>query len=193
MRKRFSSYITAPFQQFSIEHINYFSKYSVKNLLTKFLFKEIGVRQDENKLSSVIDPYLSVLSQKTNDKNSGIIKDDISGPGINDYVRKCLDVDIKMKKTLQDKLLNKNKIIVWGVGTHTQRLIGSGLDISRVLYFVDSNVRYLGKRLKGIEIKSPRDIREDNPILISTCSCQKEIAYQIEKVLKLDNEVIKIY
>jgi len=76
----------------------------------------------------------------------------------------------------------------------TQYWLGSGLDLSKILFFVDSNTRYIGKKLNGVEIKSPSDIREEEvPILISTYAYQQEIAYQIKKVLKLRNEIIKIY
>ena len=192
--ERFDLYISAPFQQFSTEHINYFSQYSIRNLLSKFSFKIIETQQDEAKLSLIIDPDIFVLSRKTDENNFKIIRDDISELHIRNYITQSSKIDLKIKKIIQEKLLNKNKIIVWGVGTHTQRLINSGLDLSKILFFVDSNIRYIGKKLNGIEIKSPNDIREERiPILISTYSYQQEIVHQIKEVLKLNNEIIKIY
>lgn len=192
--ERFASYIFTPFQQFSIEHINYFSQYSIRNLLSNFSFKIIKMRKDENKINQSIDPDIFILSRKSDKYNFEIIKDDICEFKIRNYISRCFKLDLEIKKKIQKKLLNKNKIIVWGVGTHTQRLIGSGWDLSKILYFVDSNTRYSGKKIKGIEIKSPGDIQEkDIPILISTYSYQKEIIHQIRKALKLNNEIITIY
>lgn len=191
--ERFDLYISAPFQQFSIEHINYFSQYSIRNLLSKFSFKIIEMQQRENKVTTITDPDIFILSKKTNENNFKITKDNINEGKIKSYITKCSKVDLKIKKIIQEKLLNKNKVIVWGVGTHTLRLIGSGLDLSKIIYFVDSNIRYRGKKLNGIEIKLPSDIKEKIPILISTYSYQQEIAHQIKEVLKLDNEIIKIY
>ena len=192
--ERFDLYISAPFQQFSIEHINYFSQYSITNLLSKLSFKIIEIQQNENKLNLTIDPDIFILSRKTDENNFKIIRDDICELNIRKYIAQCSKIDLEIKKIIQEKLLNKNKIIVWGVGTHTQRLIGSGLDLSKILFFVDSNIRYIGKKLNGIAIKSPSDIQEEEiPILISTYAYQEEIAYQIKKVLKLNNEIIKIY
>jgi len=191
--ERFAEYIRAPFQQFSIEHINYFSKDSLKNLLSKFNFKVTKTRQDENRLNLAVDPDIFILSQKCQSGANEQIKDNISELKIRDYVEESSKIDLQIKEIIKNKLPDKNKVIVWGVGTHTQRLIGSGLDLSRILYFVDSNLRYAGKQIDGIAIKSPNDIREDNPILISTYSYQKEIVCQIKDRLKLKNEVITIY
>lgn len=117
----------------------------------------------------------------------------ISESSIKNYKAKCSEISFRLNKSIQEKLSNKNKIIVWSVGTHTQRLIGAGVYILKILFFVDSNARYRGKKIKGIEIKSPSDIKEDIPILISTYSYQEEVAHQIKEVLKLSNEIIKIY
>ena len=191
--ERFYSYIFTPFQQFSIEHINYFSQYSVKNLLSKFSFEIIEMKKNENRINQTIDPDIFILSRKSDKNDFKIIRDDACESKIRNYIDQCSKMDLKVKKIIQEKLSNKNKIIVWGIGTHTQRLIGAGLDISKILFFVDSNARYRGKKIKGIEIKSPSDIKEDVPILISTYSYQEEVAHQIKEVLKLNNEIIKIY
>lgn len=192
--ERFDLYISSPFQQFSNEHINYFTQCSIRNFLSVFSFKILEMQQNENKLNLVIDPDIFILSKKTDENNFTIIRDDICKLNIRNYITKCSKIDLEIKSIIQEKLLNKHKIIVWGVGTHTQRLIGSGLDLSKILFFVDSNIRYIGKKLSGIEIKSPSDIQEKEiPILISTYSYQQEIAYQIKEVLKLNNEIITIY
>ena len=191
--ERFDSYISAPFQQFSIEHTNYFSQYSIKNLLSRFSFKIIKMHRGEATLNLTTDPDIFILSRKT-DEDDFQIRDDICELNIRNYINQCSKVSLDLRKIIRNKLLNKNKIIVWGVGTHTQRLIGSGLDLSKILFFVDSNEKYIGKKLKGIEIKSPGDIQEEViPILISTYSYQEEITDQIREVLKLNNEIITLY
>ena len=191
--ERFDSYVFTPFQQFSIEHINYFSQQSVKNLLSKFSFEIIEMQENENRINQSIDPDIFVLSRKLDKDNFKIIRDDTCESRIRNYISQCFKIDLKVKKIIQEKLADENKIIVWGVGTHTQRLIGSGLNLSKILFFVDSNTRYKGKKINGIEIKSPDDIKENIPILISTYSYQEEVAHQIKEVLKLNNKIIKIY
>lgn len=191
--ERFSLYISAPFQQFSTEHINYFSQYSIRNLLSSFSFRVIETQQNDHKLNMTTDPDIFCLSQKMYENAFKIIRDDVSESSIKNYITQCSTNDLGIKQIIQEKLSNKNKIIVWGVGTHTQRLLGSGLDLSKILFFVDSNPRYTGKKLSGLEIKQPNDIKEDISILISTYSYQEEITHQIRKVLKLNNEIITLY
>ena len=191
--ERFDLHISAPFQQFSIEHINYFSRYSIENLLSKFSFKIIDLQQRETRLGRTIEPDIFILSRKENKEKFTITKDGTSCLKIRNYITKCLKVEEKVKKIIREKLAHKDKIIVWGVGTHTLRLLGLGLESAGILYFVDSNIRYVGKKLNGIEIKSPGDIESDTPILISTYSYQEEIIRQIRAELKLNNEIITIY
>ncbi|MFA7653858.1 MAG: class I SAM-dependent methyltransferase [Candidatus Magasanikbacteria bacterium] len=190
---RFDGYIFVPFQQFSIEHVNYFSCDSIKNLLSKFAFNIIEIKKDENTVNQMVDPDIFVLSRKSEKIDYKLVKDNTCEEKLKSYISLSSKLDLKLKDVIRKKLLDKNKMIIWGVGTHTQMLVGSGLDLSKVLYFVDSNARYWGKKINGVEIKSPQDIKEDVPILISTYSYQDEVARQITEILKLKNEVIKIY
>ncbi|MEK7072361.1 MAG: class I SAM-dependent methyltransferase [Patescibacteria group bacterium] len=191
--EKFSLFVSAPFQQFSTEHINYFSRYSIKNLLSRFSFEEIAVRQDEHKLNNAVDTEILSLSKKTAEETLKIVRDDISEPRVREYITKCLAMDLTLNQIIQEKLSGKDKIIIWGVGTHTQRLIGSGLDLSKILFFVDSNKRYAGKKIKGLEVKPPEAIKEGVPVFISSHSYQEEIIHQIREVLKLNNEIITLY
>jgi len=191
--ERFDSYIFTPFQQFSIEHINYFSQYSIVNLLSSAFFNIVKVLKDENRVNQTVDPDLFILSSKSIEQDFAIVRDEACGPCLRNYIDKCRKMDLEIKEKLKEKLKGKEKIIVWGVGTHTQRLIGSGLDLSRILYFVDSNSRYSGKKINNVEIRLPKDIKDDIPILISTYSYQDEVARQIKEKLKLPNEIITLY
>jgi len=191
--ERFYAYITAPFQQFSIEHVNYFTRQSMTNVLASFSFDVVESRQEEFPFQSVVDPDVFILARKTEKNDGEIVRDDIGETRLRQYIAECSKIDMKVRRLLREKLANKGKIIVWGVGTHTQRLLGCGLDPAQVAYFVDSNARYMGKKLQGVEIRSPSEIRDDLPILISTYSYQQEIVGQIRNVSKLSNEIITIY
>jgi SAM-dependent methyltransferase len=191
--ERFDLFVTAPFQQFSVEHINYFSVCSLGNLLSTFSFKEIKTKRNDSKLNQIIDPDIFSLSRKMKKNVFPFRKDEVSQLNIDNYIKKCFICDIGVRKKIGEKICSNKKIIVWGVGTHTQRLIGAGiLSLSNILYFVDSNQRYFGKKIDGKVVKSPNEIREDNPILISSYSYQEEIENKI-RGLSLSNKVIKIY
>jgi len=192
--ERFHEFISAPFQQFSVEHINYFSKTSILNLLAAYSFSVLDIKQNESSLNLTIDPDLFVLSTKSSESKVPVILPDIiTEPNLITYIQQCEEIDFKIRAIINDKLLHLDQIIVWGAGTHTQRLIGAGLDTSKILYIVDSNKRYTGKKLDQIEIRLPQDISEDVPILISTYSYQSEIAKMIRNNLKLSNEIVTLY
>ena len=192
--ERFEAFITSPFQQFSTEHINYFTKYSIQNLLAKYNFEVVQVKENANKLNLIMDPDLFVVGKKANDCRFTLTIDRVPLEKLERYIKKCSELDKEIKKDLGDKINCEDKIIVWGVGTHTLRLIGAGLDLSKILYFVDSNRKYHGMKIKGIEIKSPDEITEgENKILISSYGYQKEITSQIKNTLKLKNKIIHLY
>jgi len=194
--ERFYTHIFTPFQQFSIEHIIYFTQHSIAYLLSKCSFEIIEMRKDENKGNQTIDPNLLIVSKKSKMLEMSDIQTLQNNAGeisIQKYIDQCSKIDLEMKHSLREKLSKQDKVIVWGVGTNTQRLLNDGLELSKVLYFVDSNINYAGKKLHGIEIKLPIEIRESNPILILTYSYQEEVILQIRKMLKLGNIILTIY
>lgn len=190
---RFNSYIFTPFQQFSIEHINYFSRYSVSNLLSRYGYEVLSCVENENRINQTIDPDMFVMARKSKDVVHEIEKDPVTEPNLRDYIDRCSRMDIEIRGKIDAVMADHEAVVIWGVGTHTQMLIGSGLDLSRVLYFVDSNVRYKGKKINGIEIRSPEDIEDDAPILISSYSYQDEISKQIREQLSLSNDILVLY
>lgn len=193
---RYYQKIFTSFQQFSIEHINYFTIQSIQQLLTGYLdLTTLSIKPGENRGNQTIDPNLVVLAQKTKmlvEDSEYFIYDHIGKPTIKMYIRDCKELEKKTKTKLSEVLKGKDKVIIWGVGTNTQKLLGNGVDISKVLYFVDSNINYTGKKVGGLEIKLPKDIKEDTPILILSYSYQEEIIKQI-KDLGLKNEILTIY
>jgi SAM-dependent methyltransferase len=191
--ERFAEYIFTPFQQFSIEHINYFSRNSLANLLGSQQFDILAMQNSENRINQTIDPDFFVLSRRTEGRPYQMVRDESCEKRLKEYIAESAKMDQALRQLIARKLAAIDKFIIWGVGTHTQRLVGSGLDLSKVIYFVDSNERYRGKKISGIEVKTPAEIKENVPILISTFSYQEEVARQIKEQLKLPNEIIRLY
>ena len=86
-------------------------------------------------------------------------------------------------------------MIVWGVGAHTLRLLATGgLDPVKIALFADSNPKYQQRKLSGIPVVSPEELRNHpEPILVSSRSFQGEIQNQIRHSLGLPNPVILLY
>jgi FlaA1/EpsC-like NDP-sugar epimerase len=90
--------------------------------------------------------------------------------------------------------IDSSGVIVWGVGTHTQRLLATGaLNPASIVAFVDSNPKYQNRRLQGIPVVRPEAVKNcPEPILISSYAFQREIEEQIRS-MKLPNRLILLY
>lgn len=162
--------------------------------MSAYSFKILEMKQNESSLNLTVDPDLFVLSVKTAiPEEPEIVPDVVSEPTLLKYIHDCSGIDQKIRTIISEKLLELDRFIVWGAGTHTQRLIGAGLDTSKILYIVDSNKRYAGKKLDHIDIRLPQEISDDVPILISTYSYQSEIMNMIRNNLRLSNEIVALY
>lgn len=173
------------FQQFSIEHINFFTKRSLYNLMKSNGFFKL-------KLQSKVS-VIAILSSVWEEQE---INQDV-------YGKKNLAVYIKNSKKLLLKLQNKidrinknyKEIYVWGAGLHTQRLLAlTNLIKTNIHAFVDSDPNYYQANLINKSIISPNKlVKEVNlPILISSRGYQEDIKKQIRK-LGLTNEVLTLY
>lgn len=111
------------------------------------------------------------------------------------YIRQSETVDTRLRQIIEQTAAIGKPIIVWGVGTHTQRLLADGgLSKADICLFVDSNPKYHGHELQGIPIVSPESLRQRNePILICSRVFQREIQGQIRDQLSLNNELLLLY
>ncbi len=187
----------APFQEFSVEHINFFGPDSLENLLKVNGFKKVSIQRamiESNYRTTT--PVIHGL----------FIKSEVAPPELFPYsdqtelsLKKYIDQSIEADQRIQQSI-NKivdagNSIIVWGAGAHTLRLLAtSKLSNANIRAFVDSNPRYQGKKLNAITIISPQDLKKlSEPILISSRVYQEEIETQIRAELNMNNEIIKLY
>lgn len=163
----FYKYSEEPFGEFSIEHINFFSKPYLH-----FLMKEEESLYIESKLGNIFSIWK---------KNKRLIK----------HVEKYITLSagrLNQVKVILNKL--PEDVIVWGIGSLTQRLLTTTSLPQKVLKFVDSDPKLVGGKLIGKEIISPYDLKNYKaPILISSFRFRDEIINQIEK-MGLQNKII---
>jgi hypothetical protein len=115
--------------------------------------------------------------------------------GLRNYIRGCQKLDEGIRLKLKTAVSTGERLIVWGVGAHTLRLLATGgLDPRHIELFVDSNPKYQKQHLRGIPVVSPQEVRaRTEPILISSRGFQKEIQYQIRHGLGMQNPLILLY
>ena len=152
----FADWPNAPFQDFSTEHINFFSPKSLRNTFASRGFGEVMCQQNAREQSHHIwMSNISAAFAKASGSSLVFARDEDAGPALERSVSPRVSRRNRSSSSALAKFVGTERpIIVWGVGTHTQRLlVASRLKEANIVAFVDSNVGYLGKELQ----ENPRD------------------------------------
>jgi len=194
---RFAELTSVAFQQFSMEHINFFSSTSLTNVMRKNGFEVEAIWQNTRQLEAIQDPALSTLYRR-DEKFSNISDpsvDNKTGQALLEYLECSYQVDGNVLKKIDEIVKSGQSIIVWGVGTHTQRLLAtSQLNKANIKAFIDSNPNYQGKTINNVPIYSPDTLANMvEPILVSSRLYQDEIAHEIRVTLGFPNDIILLY
>jgi SAM-dependent methyltransferase len=193
----FAEHPGAPYQQFSIEHINFFTRRSLEQLMARFGFRPEQVERTSRQHTD--DGMMPVIW--------GIFRRGvslyISTPGFDSGGEQALRRYIERSDKLEQTLIapigalaaSGRKVLFWGVGTQTMRMLASGaLTGVDIVAFVDSNPAFHGAYIDGRPVIAPQDIRPcDHPIVIGSQLYQREIKRQISDSLGIDNEIICLF
>jgi SAM-dependent methyltransferase len=191
---RYEAAQDAPFQEFSVEHVNFFSGKSLSNLMVARGFRVIETDHTVRPLHEVACPCVYGVFENSM-QPAPIDFDNKTEGALEDYVKRCSAEDARIRDVIERSLRPGERMIVWGVGTHTLRLLATeGLDPAKIALFVDSNPKYQQQQLRGIPIASPAEIRSrPEPILLSSCSSQAAIHRKIRDELALKNRLILLF
>jgi len=193
---QFADWPDAPFQEFSTEHINFFSGRSLMNLMQMHGFNcRLSQKAQRSYTETTVMPSVEALFENDGVKRAAWVRDDESECRLQEYIRQSLQVDASIRGVLEKTANSKQPIIVWGIGTHTQRLLAAGaLERLNICLFVDSNPKYHGEKLRGIPVVSPNELKARiEPILICSRVFQLEIERQAREELKLNNQLLLLY
>jgi SAM-dependent methyltransferase len=185
----------APYQEFSIEHINFFSPVSLTNLLWSSGFVPVAcdrvVRMQNENLTY---PAVFGVYRKSQTSEPGLTLDQETAPALTRYIQESEMQDLRVRAAIERGARGR-PIIVWGTGTHTQRLLSVRAFANvQITAFVDSNPKYQHHELCGVPVLGPAEIlHRKEPVLISSCGFQREIREQIQQTLGMHNELILLY
>ena len=174
----FRDHPEAPFQEFSVEHINYFTGSSLANAMATEGYSLVAQR------SLVLpfgtdgkDPALEAIYRL--DNHGPQLTPDRRGP---DWVREYIERSAAVEGAVIDRIAqiaeSGERVYVWGTGTHTLHLLEtSRLGECRIEAFMDSNPHYAGATLAGRPVIAPATLEAaDAPILVSSAVTQTGIA-----------------
>ena len=186
-----------PFQQFSIEHINYFSSVSLNNLMNEKNLSMLSIEQIMLPGAPGIfaSGIMGIWKREINKMNNTIVKDNYGLEALKDYITLSMMMLNNIEEILKSVKQNEREIYVWGTGTHTFRLLAAtSLGTCNIKAFIDMNPHYVGRLVRNIPIKLPGSwLDSSTPILISSKIAQSEIEQYIKTDLKLSNPIIKLY
>jgi FlaA1/EpsC-like NDP-sugar epimerase len=184
----------APFQELSVEHVNFFTAASLKNLLGTFGFKVVRKRNFICAAApgGITGAVLTMVGQlKISSRTPKIER--TSRSAMKEYIKNSRKTLEEEKRVIRKIVAANRPILVWGTGTLCQRLLAQGeLVKDKIISFVDSNPHYKGKMLAGVPIISPEQIQSNAPILIASWGFQYEIATTIKEHLRLKNKIITL-
>ena len=194
---RFPDFDDSPFQQFSPEHINYFSTVSARNLLVRHGYtllgsEEVSLRESDNSIL----PMINLMFRKNGHKNRFLPeRDRLTKYQLAKYIALSAAKEREVQGKIEPYTASQEPIVVWGVGTHTLRLLELGaLKKCNIAAFIDSNKHYAGGLFNNIPVFPPSELhRYPHKILVSSKVYQKEIADFIRNTLKAPNELILLY
>jgi SAM-dependent methyltransferase len=192
----FTRWTNAPFQQFSIEHVNFFSPASLRNLFRRFGLSQAQlVQHDQVWQPGTTDPVLAALFRNDGGSREPLVPDRQTDRELRAYIRQSQALDRAICRKIDALVKRARPILVWGAGPHTLRLLRiSTLRDARIKAIVDSNPRYHRRRIAGIPVLAPGTLRsDDTPILISTRAFQRDIERQIRYDLRLQNPLVLLY
>jgi 2-polyprenyl-3-methyl-5-hydroxy-6-metoxy-1,4-benzoquinol methylase len=185
----------APYQEFSLEHINFFGPLSLTNLMHANGFESVASKQ--NLVETNYHTTTAVIHSVYRKSNTplSLTPDIQTEMGLISYIDQSRQADDRILQIISEIVSSGRRIVVWGTGAHTLRLLAvTQLEKANIRAFVDSNPRYQGKNLAGVPIISPQALERDSgAILISSRVYQHEIEEQIRNNLRLDNQIITLY
>ena len=191
----FKDYVDAPFQEFSVEHINYFTSRSLANAMGAEGFTPVAEHVVVLPLGS--DGHGPALEAVY--RWDGILRPPQSDPtaadDIREYIRRCGGTEASTLERIERLASSGERIYVWGTGTHTLHLLqASPLGDCRIEAFLDSNSHYAGGVLAGRPVIAPSDLRvADAPILVSSAVSQSSIAEAARQRFGPDVPLILLY
>lgn len=185
---------------FNYEHVIYFTSGCLANYFLKHGFRILSVETDPGY------PAIRIIGQKEESISPQVPDSSIHY----DYVKNSTLMDQKYHeknefiRKIQDKIAhltkiwkqNNSRVLIYGTGNHTTCLLKM-MDIGEVNFigFVDSDVRKHGVRYRNHLINGPDSIERLEPdvILISSYSCQNEIAGTLDGYETMGIDIVKLY
>ena len=198
----FAACVNAPYQQFSTEHVNFFSTASLSRLLATAELAPVAtwrwlVEWREGVTDSVVS---GVFARGAGGVVAGAPaafdgpRDLVSRAALLDYVTRSAAGEAATRRLIEDLVRTQEPLLVWGAGTLTRHLLATTpLGRANLVAFVDSSPHLHGTELAGRKILAATELTgRTERILICSVVFAREIVRMIRAELRLPNRVIML-
>ena len=193
----FADCVNAPYQQFSVEHVNFLSETSLSRMLaacglTPRQTWHWLVEWREGVTDSVLSGIYAPDPERASAAPASPAFDCDSGPALIRYLEQCRVGDAALLATVDRLVQSQEPVLIWGAGTLTRRLLATtSLAQANMVAFVDSNRALQGQQLAGRDIIAPVAlVGRQETIVVASRAFEREIIRQIHDQLRLTNRVI---
>jgi len=183
----------APFQEFSTEHVTFFTEHSLDALMGRFGFEKAFGGAVQRSHSGGSRMQVLALGYHKALAPPPLIERDLEGPeAAKEYVRVSLVRDRPLQSLLSALATGDESFAVWGAGTLSCRLMAApAMAKAPIAAFVDSNPHLQGQSLGGRLIHPPAWLRGfPGPIFVASLGHGPAIESAIRADLALPNRVI---
>jgi len=168
-----------PLQEINIEHINFFSKYSLSKLMIINNFTPV----------SIIDDTFNIKDGLPYHVMRGIFKLNSINTGFDKYLTDGMD----SLKNIQQKIIEiKDPFYIYGMGAFASKIM-NGFH-NKILGIIDDNPSYQGKTILGNEIinyeKFKTKVTKGDNIVVTILFDSKKVK---DKLLELDDTLNVVY
>jgi SAM-dependent methyltransferase len=195
---RYHEHFSAPYQFFSMEHVNFFSPTSLRNFAHRHQLRELrSARHVRALTANAMEPTVGALYSCSNFEGHPVELDydHETESALRIYLRHSSELEERVNRRIEQLVRQQRPLAVWGAGTHTLRLLRtSDLAKANLTCFIDSNVHYQNKTLCDLPVVPPAEFRDSHcDILISSQPSENEIYEMIKQQLHWPNAIYRLY
>lgn len=191
----FKNHVGAPFQEFSVEHINYFTRRSLANAMGAEGYSLVAERTVVLPLGTDGHGPALEAAYRWDGAVSPRQPDDSGADDVREYIHRSGVREASLLERIATLASSGERIYVWGTGTHTLHLLEtSRLGDCQIEAFLDSNPHYAGATLAGRPVIAPSALQAvDAPILVCSAVSQSGIASAARERFGPDVPLILLY
>lgn len=185
-----------PFLEFALEHINFFSKVSLDNLLRQAGFVEVVTDSRSNDFYG--NRYLLGLYRKISPEEHEQVEvsiDTLTAASMHSYVKNSILQQICVTSITAQFVDTGEPLLIWGAGSLTSRLLCStDLASANVIAIIDRNRTLQGKYILGIPIVGDEVLAQfpGTTVLIASTTYSHEIATLLIDKFQWSGKIVRI-